>query len=63
MEQDYKKEIIMLRNKANEFQQINDKLILENTRLKNTIKLNEDDYESERTRLTRENKKSLQTIV
>lgn len=63
MEQNYKKELAMERNKSGEYMQMNEKLIAENNKLKNLIKGNEEEFESERTRLVKENKKSLQTIV
>ena len=53
----------MERNKSGEYMQMNEKLIAENNKLKNLIKGNEEEFESERTRLVKENKKSLQTIV
>jgi predicted nuclease with TOPRIM domain len=62
-EADYNKEIAMWRNKANEYQAINEKLIAENNRLKTTMRSVEEEFEAERGRLTRENKKSLTTIV
>ena len=44
MEQNYKKELAMERNKSGEYMQMNEKLIAENNKLKNLIKGNEEEF-------------------
>lgn len=62
-EQDYKKELTRLKNKCTEYETIKENLLAEVNKLKATIRSNDDQFDDEKAKWTRENKKNTQTII